>query len=163
MNPTDLKLRAAELIKSLDLKPHPEGGHYSEIYRSSDKVEHHGKSRSALTTIYFLLENHRFSRWHLVDADEIWHYYEGDKLELYVMPPDFSQVEIITLGPFDVKGVKPVHVVPAGWWQAARASDNYTLCGCSVAPGFEFSGFRMMNEAEKADIKETYPDLEFLL
>jgi predicted cupin superfamily sugar epimerase len=157
------KLRAAELIKSLNLQPHPEGGHYSEIYRSSEKVEHNGKSRSALTTIYFLLGDNQSSRWHVVDADEIWHYYEGSSLELYVMPPDFSKVEKIMLGNFHPGSVKPVHVVPAGWWQAAKASDEYTLCGCSVAPGFEFSGFRMLNEDEMPVVKEKFPDLDFLI
>jgi uncharacterized protein len=163
MKPRNSKARAGELIERLDLKPHPEGGFYSEIHRSDFQVQHDGKSRAALTTIYFLLMNHQFSRWHVVDADEVWHYYEGSPLELYVMPPDFSKVEIITLGQYHPEGIKPVHVVPAGWWQAARASDEYTLCGCTVAPGFEFSGFRMMNETEQAEVKEVYPDLEFLV
>jgi predicted cupin superfamily sugar epimerase len=99
----------------------------------------------------------------VVDADEVWHYYEGSPLELYVMPPDFSEVKKIMLGQFRSSEIKPVHVIPAGWWQAAKATDEYTLCGCTVAPGFEFSGFRMLNETEKVSVKEKFPDLEFLV
>ena len=158
-----LSPRAAELLKKLDLQPHPEGGYYSEIHRSSAQVQHNGKSRSALTSIYFLLTRGDVSRWHVVDADEAWHFYEGDPIELYIMPPDFSNVEKIMLGIFHANGTKPVHVVPAGWWQASKSSGEYSLCGCSVAPGFEFSGFRMLNEEEKAGVKEDFPALEFLL
>ncbi|HTF03172.1 MAG TPA: cupin domain-containing protein [Bacteroidia bacterium] len=155
--------RSEVLIKKLDLKPHPEGGYYSEIHRSKTQVQHAGKPRTASTSIYFLLAYGQVSRWHVVDADEAWHFYEGQPLELYIMPPDFSKVEKISLGTYHRDGVKPVHVVPAGWWQASRTSDEYTLCGCTVAPGFEFSGFRMLNDAEKATVKGKFPALEFLV
>src|SRR5262249_24108703 len=111
--------RSAQLIASLSLLPHPEGGHYREIYRSASTVAFGRQAqRAALTTIYFLLEQGQVSRWHVVDADEVWHYYEGEKLELLLLPPDFSRVEKITLGEAS-HGDQPVHVVPAGWWQAA--------------------------------------------
>src|ERR1041385_1412540 len=124
------KQRAEILQKELGLLAHPEGGFYSEIYRSTMKVQVNGKDRAALTSIYFLLTRGQVSRWHVVDADEAWHYYEGSPLELHVMPPDFSSVEIIRLGPFG-NGIKPVHVVPAGWWQASITSGEHTLTGCT--------------------------------
>lgn len=155
--------RPEELLKNLALKAHPEGGFYSEIYRSSNPVQHNGKSRSALTSIYFLLMRGQVSRWHVVDADESWHFYEGDPIELYIMPPDFSKIEKISLGTFNNNETKPVQIVPAGWWQASRTSGEYSLCGCAVAPGFEFSGFRMLNEIEKTTVADKFPGLKFLL
>lgn len=156
--------RVAQLTKDLSLLPHPEGGHYCEIFRSEIYVKHEGKDRNAMTSIYFLLTHGQSSRWHVVDADEAWHFYEGDALELYLMPPDFSRVEKIALGKFDAdNNVKPVHVVPAGWWQAARATGEYSLVGCTVAPGFEFAGFRMLNNAEKEIVKSKFPDLDELV
>lgn len=163
--------RAEQLRKELSLLSHPEGGYYSEIYRSEMKValEVSGGTtrhllRSAMTSIYFLLTKGDVSRWHVVEADEAWHFYEGDAIELYIMPPDFSRVEKIMLGTFDAdKNVQPVHVVPAGWWQASRSSGEYSLCGCTVAPGFEFAGFRMLNEEEKVVVREKFVELEFLV
>lgn len=154
--------RAAQLQSELSLLPHPEGGHYSEIFRSEVKVLYNGKERAAMTSIYFMLTQGQSSRWHVVDADEAWHFYEGQTLELYIMPPDFSRVEKIQLGRWNTDGSKPVYVVPAGWWQAARATNEYSLVGCTVAPGFEFSGFRMLNETEKKNINEKYPEYHFL-
>jgi predicted cupin superfamily sugar epimerase len=155
--------RADQLRQQLHLLPHPEGGFYSEIFRSDVKVQFNSKERAALTSIYFLLTQGQSSRWHVVDADEAWHFYEGEQLELYVMPPDFSRVEKIMLGTFDATGVKPVHIVPAGWWQAARAIGEYSLVGCSVAPAFEFEGFRMLNEDEKTKVLDRFHGLEFLV
>ena len=155
--------RAEELLQTLRLQPHPEGGYYSEIHRSAMQVQHNGKPRSSMTSIYFLLTRGQVSRWHVVDAEEAWHYYEGQPIELYIMPPDFSNVEKISLGIPGSDGTKPVHVVPAGWWQASRSSGEYSLCGCTVAPAFEFSGFRMLNEEEKVVVKKKFPALEFLV
>jgi predicted cupin superfamily sugar epimerase len=106
-----------------------------------------------MTSIYFLLEEGQVSRWHCVDADEAWHYYEGGQLELLVAPPDFSGMEIIRLGEV-WDGEKPLHIVPAGWWQAARSTGSFSLVGCTVAPGFEFSGFRFLKEEEKEKMKK---------
>src|SRR5574337_6537 len=106
-----------QLIQKLGLRPHPEGGWYREIYRSATTVGFNNSQRSALTSIYFLLEARQVSRWHVVDADEVWHFYEGEALELHVMSPDFSSLQKIVLGETSQSG-QPVHVVPAGWWQA---------------------------------------------
>lgn len=153
---------SSRLIKDLNLLPHPEGGYYSEIYRSETNVSFNGKNRAALTTIYFLLEKEQVSRWHLVDADEAWHFYEGASLELYMMSPDFTQLQKITLGEVSANS-KPVHVIPAGWWQAAKSSGEFSLCGCTVAPAFEFAGFRFLHEDEKDAVSELHPQLDYLL
>lgn len=146
-----------DIINKLNLQTHPEGGWYSEIYRSQQIVISGTQSRSAMTSIYFLLAEEQVSRWHCVDADEAWHFYEGSTLELLVSRPDFSRIEIISLG--EVRdNKKPIHIVPAGWWQAARSTGEYSLVGCTVAPGFEFSGFRFLNEEEKRVMSGLRPD-----
>lgn len=153
---------AQSIISKLHLQPHPEGGWYAEIYRSQQKVVTGTQPRSAMTSIYFLLEEGQVSRWHCVDADEAWHFYEGGMLELLVAPPDFSRIEIISLGEV-WDGEKPVHIVPAGWWQAARSTGSFSLVGCTVAPGFEFSGFRFLNDDEKEKMKKINADLNQFL
>ncbi len=147
-----------KLIKTLSLLPHPEGGYYRELYRSASE----GGERAAMTSIYFLLERGQVSRWHVVDADEAWHFYEGGALELLVMPPDLSRVERHLLGEVSA-GHEPVFVVPAGWWQAARPAEDYALAGCTVAPGFVFAGFRFLDEKEKAIVARNFPEHPELL
>ena len=95
-----------------------------------------------MTTIYFLLAAGQESRWHRVRSDEIWHFYEGDPLELSISPPGRERVEQLTLGPY-AGTAQPVRVVEADWWQAARPLGAYTLVGCTVAPGFEFAKFEL--------------------
>jgi predicted cupin superfamily sugar epimerase len=134
-------MKASQVIGELQLAPHPEGGWYREIYRSADRVQRGDQSRSATTAIYYLLEQHQLSRWHVVDADEIWHFYAGAPLELLAYDPAARQLTRHVLwtptAPFG-----PVGVIPAGVWQAARSLGEYSLVGCTVSPGFEFSGFR---------------------
>jgi predicted cupin superfamily sugar epimerase len=139
--------RAIELIDTLRLAPHPEGGFYREIYRSTSRVRPgDGRAdRDAATTIYFLLVEGTHSRWHRVLSDEIWHLYEGDPLELLTAPPAIDRVERVELGPA-VNLNRPVHVVPAGWWQAARPLGSYVLVGCTVAPGFDFEDFVFLRD-----------------
>lgn len=126
--------RARQLIESLQLQPHPEGGWYRQVYKSEDRVtrNHDGADRSALTTIYFLLVEGTYSRWHRVDSDEVWHFYEGDPLELS------TRSESVVLD-----ADHRVHVIPARAWQSARPLGAYTLVGCTVGPGFEFEDFEM--------------------
>ena len=132
------------LIESLGLIQHPEGGYYREAYRSQATVQpSDGRDpRPALTTIYFLLPAGAVSRWHRVESDEVWHFYEGAPLDLWITVPQVSEVERKRLGPLE-PGQRPVHTVPAGWWQAARSTGSYTLVGCTVAPGFDFRDFRL--------------------
>ena len=142
--------RAASLIEWLGMTRHPEGGFYRETFRSRETVVPGGRvvERSALTTIYFLPVGGGFSRWHRVLADEAWHFYEGDPLELRWAPDDGSRVVQATLGPIADPVVAapttPVQVVPAGWWQTARTTGAYTLVGCTVGPGFDFADFQML-------------------
>ncbi len=138
--------RARQLIAELDLQPHPEGGLYREIYRSQVSVSRpDGVCRAALTTIFFLLPAGVLSQWHRVAADEVWHYYEGDNLELQILPPDAGPATTCVLGRV-AKDVLPVRVVPAGAWQAARSLGEYTLVGCTVAPGFDFADFVLLDD-----------------
>ncbi len=128
-------LTAAEVVRLLDLKPHPEGGHYRETFRDAREVD----GRSASTAVYFLLARGERSHWHCIDAVEVWHYYAGAPLALSVA--DAGGTTIIRLGPDLAAGERPQTAVPAGAWQAAESLGAWTLAGCTVAPGFEFSGF----------------------
>jgi len=160
MNP-----RASELIRSLQLVPHPEGGFYRETFRSTTRVAAgHRSSRNALTTIYFLLASGSFSAWHRVKSDEVWHWYEGEPLELLLAPADLASVQRRRLGPVG-PGIEPVVTVPADWWQAARPSGAYALCGCTVAPGFEFEDFSFLRDDPGAvdALRIAAPDLTALL
>lgn len=143
--------RATELIEALGMIPHPEGGFYRELYRSSSQVQPgDGRAvRAALTTIYFLLAEGMHSRWHRVASDEVWHLYEGGPLDLFQTTPEGDAVQRIVLEPASVSG-GPVHVVPAGHWQAARAQCDYALVGCTVGPGFDFADFSFLRDAPEA-------------
>jgi predicted cupin superfamily sugar epimerase len=121
---------AARLIELLDLEPHPEGGHYREMFRDAGERAHS-------TAIYFLLCADETSHWHRIDAAEIWHFYRGAPLELWIGK------EVRILGPNIESGEQPQVVVPPHQWQAARSLGAYTLVGCTVAPGFEFSKFEL--------------------
>lgn len=134
-------MKASEVIDDLQLTPHPEGGWYREVYRSADRVQRGDQSRSATTAIYYLLERQQLSRWHVVDADEIWHFYAGAPLELLVYDPTSRQLQRRVLSS-PTGAATPIGVIPAGVWQAARSLGEYSLVGCTVSPGFEFSGFR---------------------
>ena len=134
--------RAAQLITTLGLAPHPEGGYYGEVYRSTASVQPADRRgpRAALTTIYFLLPAGAVSRWHRVQSDEVWHFYEGAPLDLWTAQPKGDSVDCNRLGPLD-GAQQPVRTVPAGWWQAARSRGAYTLVGCTVGPGFDYKDF----------------------
>lgn len=134
-------MTAKEVIQALQLAPHPEGGWYREIYRSADRVNRGSETRSAITAIYYLLEQQQLSRWHVVDADEIWHFYGGAPLELLAYDPGSHKLERQVLHTSLVEA-RPVGTIPSGVWQAARSLGEYSLVGCTVSPGFEFSGFR---------------------
>lgn len=156
--------RARELIDTLALTPHPEGGHYRRVHASALRVRAEGseRDRAAMTAIHFLLGAGEVSRWHCVDADESWHHAEGDPLELFVFAPATRTLVRHRLGRHDAdSATSPLVVVPARHWQAARPLGAYALVGCSVAPGFEFAGFTLLPEAPQiaALIATTAPDL----
>jgi uncharacterized protein len=143
-------VRVAELIRDLELLPHPEGGFYREIWRSPSTVEPaDGRdARSALTSIYFLLPAGAISRWHRVRSDELWHHVEGAPLDLLLVPPDELRLARVRLGPFG-EAQEPVRCVPASWWQAARSLGDHTLVSCVVAPGFDFADFELLSEQSR--------------
>jgi hypothetical protein len=160
-----MNARASELIRQLALQPHPEGGFYRETWRSPARVSMHRRpERSALTTIYFLLAAGSFSAWHRVQSDEVWHWHEGDALELLLAAPDFSTVQKLALGPV-AAATEPMRCVPANWGQAARPLGEYTLCGCTVAPGFEFEDFSFLRDEPRATqaLRAAAPQLLTLL
>ncbi len=131
-------MTADDIIRLLDLKPHPEGGYYAETWRAPAPAG----ERAAGTAIYFLLKAGERSHWHRVDAAEAWHWYGGAPLALEISA-DGKAVEEHVLG-FDlVAGQRPQAVVPVNHWQAARTLGDWTLVGCTVAPAFEFAGFEM--------------------
>ena len=156
---------ADALIASLALQPHPEGGHYREVYRSPMPVataDARGP-RTALTAIHFLLRAGEHSRWHRVASDEVWHHAAGGPMELLLLTPDLSRADVVTLGPMEAGGV-PFHVVPAQWWQAARPAGDHALCSCVVGPGFDFADFTFMVDAgDQARVRSAFPDLASLI
>ncbi len=158
--------RAAELIATLGLRPHPEGGHYGEVFRSTVRVRPSDRDveRVALTTIYFLLTAGQHSRWHRVVSDEVWHFYEGDPLELLRLDAGGDLVRRTRLGPAG-SDTRPVAVVPGGSWQAARPLGAYTLVGCTVGPGFEFADFTLLADVpeDAARLRARHPELAELI
>ncbi|MCF1461404.1 MULTISPECIES: cupin domain-containing protein [Rhizobium/Agrobacterium group] len=129
---------ADEIIAALAMQPHPEGGWYSETFRDSK-----GGPRGHSTAIYYLLQAGQRSHWHRVkDAAEVWHYYAGAPLALYRCD-DGITVETLVLGTDLVRGERPQAIIPALSWQAAESLGEYTLVGCTVAPGFTFDAFEM--------------------
>jgi len=129
---------ASDIIARLELKPHPEGGYYRETFRDAS-VDAQGRARS--TAIYFLLAKGDRSQWHRIDAVEVWHYYAGDVLSLQIA--DDGGQHIVRLGPDLAAGEAPQAVVPAGTWQSAASTGDWTLVGCTVAPGFDFATFEL--------------------
>ncbi len=132
------QLNAADIITRLQLKPHPEGGHYRETFRDG-AVDANG--RAASTAIYFLLASGERSHWHRIDAVEIWHYHAGSPLMLEIA--DERGQRTITLGPDLAAGNEPQGIVPPHAWQAASTTGDWTLVGCTVAPGFDFATFEL--------------------
>ena len=135
---------ATELITRLRLEPHPEGGWYREVHRSGELITTARGPRSAITSIYFLLEARQKSRWHVVASDELWHHVGGAPLELVTYSPDTRVVHHAVLGsPNDAR--EPTGIARAGVWQAARSLGEYSLMACDVGPGFDFEDFRFVS------------------
>lgn len=129
---------SAEIIDQLGLKPHPEGGFYRQTF-ADPAID---GTRPASTAIYYLLAAGQLSHWHRVDAAEVWHYYAGAPLRLRLSPAGTGMTSH-TLGADLGAGELPQIVVPTGWWQSAETLGDWTLVGCTVAPGFRFEGFEM--------------------
>lgn len=143
------KERVNVLIQQLELSLHPEGGYFKEVYRSAEVISHVALperfkgDRPFSTSIYFLLPGNTFSAFHRIQSDEIWHFYEGCSVEIFVISPE-GELEIHKLGN---RGATPMYqvMIPKGHWFAAKATeaDDFSLCGCTVAPGFDFEDFEM--------------------
>jgi predicted cupin superfamily sugar epimerase len=145
--PVDRDARA--IIDALALTPHPEGGFYRETYRAAATAPFPSGERAASTAIYFLLPAASLSALHRVRSDEVWHHYGGDPVELHVIDEADGTHAVHRLGPDVLAGERPQAVVPAGVWQAAVAvGPRWALCGCTVAPGFDFADFEMPSRAE---------------
>lgn len=160
-------MRARQLIDTLGLQPHPEGGWYREVFRATAQVRGQDgrEPRAALTSIYFLLEAGQLSRWHRVRSDELWVHLEGVPLALWTLDAGLRTAPAhARLGPVDAHGTRPQHVVPAGQWQAAEplpahSAHDYSLAACAVAPGFDFQDFSLMDAAgdEAAALRHHWP------
>ena len=138
---------AQEVIAELGLQPHPEGGHFVESFRDRSVAG----ERGAVTVIYFLLKSGEVSRWHRVDAVEIWHWYAGAPLKLRIAELEGTAPKEHLLGSNVLAGARPQAVVPANAWQSARSLGDWTLVGCTVAPAFQFEGFEMAEEGWEPD------------
>lgn len=137
--------RALELIESLQLQAHPEGGYYRRLFESRQQT---AQGRLCSTAIVFLLPAGLVSRWHRVDADELWHFYEGAPLQLLIAEHP-TAIRSERLGPVATQQL-PQRAVPAHAWQSARSLGDFTLVGCSVAPGFDFTGFCLLADDPQA-------------
>ncbi len=153
-------MNAQYWIASLDLLPHPEGGCYREVYQSNERClanglpERFGADRAFSTAIYFLLQAGELSAFHRIKSDELWHHYEGGDLEILCIDPS-GNLQSLILGKQSPQA-KPMQVVPYGTWFAARLLPGYdhVLCGCTVAPGFDFADFEM---ADRDDLASRFP------
>jgi len=155
------------IIVDQRLAPHPEGGHYREIYRSAETVRASGDrgSRSAFTLIHFLLRRGETSVWHRVLSDESWHWSAGSPLELWIMDPDLRSLHKQVIAPLGTPDSVPAHVVPARWWQAARPVGVWSMMQCAVAPGFDFADFTLLRDDPDASllVRERFPGAVTLL
>ena len=133
-----MSMSPAEIIERLGLEPHPEVGHYCETWRAAAPEG----TRAAGTAIYYLLEAGEISRWHRVDADELWHWYAGAPLALSISA-DGRETRTLRLGSSLADGERPQILVPAGAWQSAESLGPWTLVGCTVSPGFVFETFEL--------------------
>ena len=148
---------AEQIIKSLKLLPHPEGGYYKEMYRSEQKVNlDSGKSRNLSTSIYYLLENEDKSRFHRIESDELWFFHQGNPLEI-VSIQNGMLIKTVLGNNFE-NGEVPQAVIPARTWFASRVKNNkgYALVSCTVAPGFDFDDFEL---ADRDELIKEFPDL----
>ena len=149
-------MEADQLIATLGLQRHPEGGWYRELHRSEQQVQrtNDGQLRSGLTVIAFLLRSDERSRWHRVlGADELWQHVAGDPLELFRLAPQGGTVDSLRLGDPDPRDPSQasLQLIPAGWWQAARSLGAWSLMHCVVGPGFSFDDFTLMADLAALD------------
>jgi uncharacterized protein len=154
-------------ILKLRLQKHPEGGYYSEVYRSDENIpesslnKRYGSSRSISTSIYYLLNGNQFSAFHKIKSDEVWHFYDGSAISLYLISED-GNFEIKKLGINLEEKEVPQFVIPKNVWFAAQPDDrnSYTLVGCTVAPGFDFNDFEL---GDRNELLQKFPQHKDLI
>lgn len=161
------QLDASYFISTYKMNRHPEGGHYFETYRSSETLpqaalpKRFSGDRNIATAIYFLLEGKEFSSFHRIRADEIWHFYHGAPVELFMISPS-GELTRVLIGSDPVKGHHFQFMVPAGYWFASCCSDasGYSFVGCTVSPGFDFSDFEL---AKAKELSNMFPEHQALI
>ncbi len=154
-------MNSQDIINTLSLQKHPEGGYYREIYRSPEVFKKSkDQIRSCGTIIYYLLEGHDYSRFHRLRSDEMWHYHQGECIELNIIREGEHSRSV--LGPLTCRDAFPCITIPAGsWFSACIASGKgYALVSCTVIPGFDFKDFEL---ADARLLAEAYPHLEELI
>lgn len=152
-----------EIVQTLNLQVHPEGGYFNEVYRSVDRLpegtfrDRFSGSRNVCTSIYFLLPSHHRSLFHRIKSDELWFFHKGSPISIYIIENNNCRIE--KLGPEVSAGQQFQLCVPAGCWFGARVEDpgSYALCSCTVAPGFDFQDFEI---AERHSLLALYPHLQ---
>lgn len=154
--------RAAELIATLGLAPHPEGGHFARTYTAALTLDGmaHGGPRAAASAIYFLLgDERRVSRLHRLRSDELFHLYEGGPLEVLLLPED-GDGHVARLGLDLAAGARPQLVIPAGTWFGAELPPGVGHClwGCTVAPGFDLADFALATAADGEALAQRHPE-----
>jgi len=151
-------------IKNLNLLPHPEGGYYKETYRSTEEINSNSLSnifkgnRAYSTAIYFLLEKGNFSAFHRIKSDEIWHFYDGDPILIHVIDNN-GKLTTHELGLEPQHGIIPQITVPANTWFASESKGNFSLAGCTVSPGFDFTDFEMADRNTLTKLHEQYQQI----
>ena len=157
---------AEKIVKALNLTKHPEGGYFSEVYRSDETIEKELHERfsgkhSLYTSIYFLLSENDYSAFHILKSDEIWHFYEGTTLDINIINPD-GQLNSVSLGRNFESGEHFQYCIKAGHYFAAEVRDksSYALVGCTVSPGFEYSDFEL---CKKDELIEKFPSHKELI
>ncbi|MCW5520493.1 cupin domain-containing protein [Aureitalea sp. L0-47] len=159
--------KVQEIIKALDLNPHPEGGYYRETYRSEGTIpkEVLGQpftgDRNYSTGIYFLITSESFSAFHKINQDEMWHFYDGSPMNLHMISPD-GEYKVVRIGNALSEGDVPQITVPAGYWFASEVAEenSFSLLGCTVSPGFDFDDFVM---PDRAQLITQFPHLEDII
>ncbi|MNK22465.1 hypothetical protein D3C87_407420 [compost metagenome] len=153
----DIPKRAQEIIEKFDLKSHPEGGFYSETYRSSESIP--GKERNLLTSIYFLITGNSVSRFHRIQSDECWYFHEGSPLLVHSISPT-GEYTVTELGLNEQE--VPFHVVPAQsiFGSHLKSDEGYAFVSCAVAPGFDFRDFELFSSEE---LLKNYPDHQTII